>query len=195
MALGAQIKQLREARGWTLQHLSDVSGVEVGTIHALEARDSARSKFAAPLAAALEVSLEALVGHPPAYSRDAHPTTRLQAQESSHPQLTILPVIPWEDLMRARLPTRFEVLMPDDSMAPRLRLGQPITFSASEIPRPGDGVLVADGSGACYVRIYRQRTVDSWEAHALNEAFAPMDSQRDQLRVLAVLVGVPARWG
>ena len=195
MALGDNIKTLREARHWTLQQLADASGVEVGTIHALEARGSTRSKYAAALAAALDVPLETLVGHTPPYPRGSPHGSAPQAHEMSPPWLTIPPAIPWEDLMKLPLPDRFEVLMPDDSMSPRLRSGQPITFSSVERPRPGDGVLVADKAGVCYVRIFRQRTSDTWEAHAHNQAFAPLDSQRDGLVVLAVLVGVPARWG
>lgn len=38
MALGQNIKFLRQARGWTLEDLSSQSGVDVGTISALEVR-------------------------------------------------------------------------------------------------------------------------------------------------------------
>ncbi|WP_427183556.1 helix-turn-helix domain-containing protein [Bordetella bronchialis] len=61
MALGKKIRALREGRGWTLEQLSDASGVEVGTISALEVRDSQRTKFAGALAAALGVALDDLV--------------------------------------------------------------------------------------------------------------------------------------
>lgn len=60
MALGKQIKKQRTARGWTLEHLSDASGVDVGTISALEVRDSARSKYASAIAAAFGLAVEQL---------------------------------------------------------------------------------------------------------------------------------------
>ncbi len=53
MGLGKNVKTLRERRNWTLQQLSEASGVEVGTISALENRTSRKSDFAAPLARAL----------------------------------------------------------------------------------------------------------------------------------------------
>lgn len=61
MALGKNIRLLREQRGYTLERLSELSGVDVGTISALEIRDSARSKYAPAIARALNVSLEELM--------------------------------------------------------------------------------------------------------------------------------------
>ena len=60
MAIGAQIRRHRIAQGLTLPELSAASGVEVGTISALELRDSARSKYFSPLAKALGFSIEEL---------------------------------------------------------------------------------------------------------------------------------------
>jgi helix-turn-helix motif:peptidase S24, S26A and S26B len=62
MALGQNIRRQRKMRGWTLEQLAAHSGVDVGTISALENRDSERSKYAAPIAQALGVSLESLSG-------------------------------------------------------------------------------------------------------------------------------------
>lgn len=61
MALGARIRALRLQRGWTLERLAAESDVDVGTISALENRDSSRSKFAPALARALGVPLEELL--------------------------------------------------------------------------------------------------------------------------------------
>jgi len=61
MALGKTVKALRDARGWTLKELSKRSGVPVGTIGALEVRDSVRSEYAAKLAQGFGVSLEELL--------------------------------------------------------------------------------------------------------------------------------------
>ena len=58
MALGKNIKFLRESRGWTFSQLSEASGVDIGTINALEKRDSKRSEYATQLCNALGVSVE-----------------------------------------------------------------------------------------------------------------------------------------
>lgn len=60
MALGKNIKRERELRGWTLEELSDRSGVAVGTIGALEVRDSKRSQYAAQICKALGFTVEQL---------------------------------------------------------------------------------------------------------------------------------------
>lgn len=60
MALGTRIRFYREKAGLTLEQLSERSGVEVGTISALENRDSSRSKFATPIARGLGMSVEML---------------------------------------------------------------------------------------------------------------------------------------
>lgn len=70
MALGQNIKRLREAQGLTQDELAVKAGGKVtqGIIAALEKRDSKASQYAANIAAALGVSVDALLtgeGQPP----------------------------------------------------------------------------------------------------------------------------------
>lgn len=66
MAIGLRIKQLRVERGWTLEDLSRRSGVDVGTINALERRNSRRSTYFVALAKAFGLSFQELAdGVPP----------------------------------------------------------------------------------------------------------------------------------
>lgn len=60
MATGKQIRHYRLKLGWTLDQLTEASGVEVGTISALEQRDSSRSKFFKDIAKAYGLTLEQL---------------------------------------------------------------------------------------------------------------------------------------
>lgn len=60
MALGKQIQTYRKRAGWTLEQLAEKSGVEVGTISALEQRDSERSKYTGALARAFGLTTEQL---------------------------------------------------------------------------------------------------------------------------------------
>lgn len=59
--LGDKIRRLRKAKGWTLDHLSTLSGVDLKAISALEKRGSKRSQFTVPLANALGVPVEELL--------------------------------------------------------------------------------------------------------------------------------------
>jgi len=75
MALGKRIRYLRDRLGWTLEQLAERSGVDVGTISALEVRDSARSKYARQIAAGLGVSLDELFSEQPQDVLKSIPTT------------------------------------------------------------------------------------------------------------------------
>lgn len=129
-----------------------------------------------------------------------HPTGGV-AQAMSLKAETVEQICPlaWEAIVsmseRRELPPLFSVALPDDSMASRAKAGSVIVFDSREVARPGDGVLVRDREGNLYFRIFRQRRQGSWEAHALNEDYQPMESERDGLEVLAVLTAVQARWG
>lgn len=61
MAFGAAVRKAREARNLRPSELADRAGVDLATLSAIESRDSVRSKYAAPLAAALGASLEDLL--------------------------------------------------------------------------------------------------------------------------------------
>ncbi len=73
MALGKQIKHYREKLGWKLEQLSHESGVEIGTISALENRDSSRSKFGAPIAKAFGLTVEQLIDESTSYEVGKEP--------------------------------------------------------------------------------------------------------------------------
>jgi transcriptional regulator with XRE-family HTH domain len=60
MATGKQIKHYREKLGWTLAVLSEVAQVDIGTISALENRDSKKSEFFPALAKAMGLTIEQL---------------------------------------------------------------------------------------------------------------------------------------
>lgn len=60
MGLGKQIRKYRERAGWTLEQLSANSEVDIGTISALEQRDSKRSQYTPQLAAAFGLTVEQL---------------------------------------------------------------------------------------------------------------------------------------
>jgi DNA-binding XRE family transcriptional regulator len=60
MALGKQIRHYREKAGLRLEDLEQASGVDAGTINALENRDSVRSKYTGKIASAFGLTVEQL---------------------------------------------------------------------------------------------------------------------------------------
>lgn len=61
MALGKNVKRLREAKGINQTTLAKMAGLSIGSLSALENRDSVRSEFAPQLARALGVPVEELI--------------------------------------------------------------------------------------------------------------------------------------
>lgn len=101
--------------------------------------------------------------------------------------------IAWEALMTTPLDSEFQTDVPDASMAPELPAGARILLITGVEPEPGDFVLVTDRVGNHYLREYRQLRPGSWQAHAINPAYLPLDSAKDGLTVIAVFDGVRGR--
>jgi len=71
MGIGKNIRYHRDTRlGWTLEQLSVASGVDVGTISALELRDSKRSMYFAPIAKAMGLTIDQLQADPTDWTRN-----------------------------------------------------------------------------------------------------------------------------
>ena len=89
----------------------------------------------------------------------------------------------------------FCVEAPDDSMAPVIKRGARVDLDRSLDPRTDDVVLLKDGGGVWYLRTYQQGAMKRWGAKAENSLFLSMESERDQLEVIAVLTAVHGRRG
>lgn len=61
MTLGSQVQKYRKGAGLSFPQLTELSGVETGTINALEKRNSKRSEHGPALAKALGLTLEELL--------------------------------------------------------------------------------------------------------------------------------------
>ena len=93
--------------------------------------------------------------------------------------------------MARELPPAFELEVRDDSMAPLVMPGQVARFKTGRAVTPGKRVLVKDKDGNVYIREYRLKRGDHWQAVALNDKhYLPLDSVEDGLEVLAVMTGV-----
>lgn len=124
------------------------------------------------------------------------PTTQKEvAHALSHLTVEDAPHVEWGEQMTGDdLPPVFWATLPDDSMAPRATAGKKMCFDRGMVPRPGDGVLVVDRAGGVAFRLYRSAGAGRWTAAAMNPAYEPLDSERDGLRVLAVLKAEEGRW-
>lgn len=115
------------------------------------------------------------------------------AQVLSYPPHEHPPLIEWRTIVETKtaLPTRFRREVPDDALwspteggTPR---GTPVVFvTTAAAPPPGVGVLVEDGDGQRYVRVYRQGPAGAWIAAARNANYLTLESEKHGLRLLAV---------
>lgn len=180
----------RTRAGLSQTSLAKKAGVSAGAIGNYEAGAREMPRDVLSLASALGVRPEWLTTGKGPMNRElptsaAHPLSLADISLSS-------PVIEWGALGMKTLPKAFKVAAPDDSMAPRLKAGQIAEFEVGLELRPGDGVLVRDSEGEPCIRRCR-RARGSWEAYAEdgdNHLPFPFDAEQ----VLAVLVGVHARW-
>ena len=62
---GKRIRQLREVRGWSQEHLASICGLSARTVQRLEAEGNASLESRMAVAAALEVAAEDLLPIPP----------------------------------------------------------------------------------------------------------------------------------
>lgn len=95
--------------------------------------------------------------------------------------------------MTRPLEAEFQTNVPDASMAPDVPRDAVAIFITGVEPEAGDFVLLTDRSGHHYLREYKLLRPGHWQAHALNSAYLPLDSEQDGLKVLAVFDGVRGR--
>ena len=105
------------------------------------------------------------------------------------------PTIDWGDREMIKKHSQFCMVVPDDSMAPILRTGIIVEFDSEPVKRDevrnGETVLVEDASGDWYIRTYVKATPKRWQA--VPQRGVPLESDRDGLVVLAVLIGTSGR--
>ena len=198
--LGGRLRLARSKRGMNQEDLAAASNMKQGDISKIENGKISQTTGIARIAHAVRVPplwLELGQGDEPDWE---NPTTWSSgvAQFMSQLRPQTVPSITREQLMsefRDSPPEVFRLAAFDEAMAPRVKPGAVLTFSTSEEPRPGDGVLIRDASGAVHFREYLMGRPGVWVAHAENRLYQPMESDRDGLEVIAVLLSVDARWG
>lgn len=119
MALGSRIRHYREKSKLTLEQLSERSGVDVGTISALENRDSSRSKYATAIAQGLGMTVEMLEAEDQDYAPSA------AAPKAPAPAAAPIGVPAEGDVVPYGY-VRLQHLSPTPSMGPGRGLSEPV---------------------------------------------------------------------
>lgn len=204
MALGARIRYYREKAGLTLDALSDRSGVDIGTISALENRDSSRSKYATAIAQGLGLSLEKLEDETRDYDLSASPSLDASTSaEQTNPDAVRVPVLanagsmgPGEalmdgdvivgDLLLSQNWVRKEVRPSSigalrfihaygDSMAPTFQDGDVLLVDTGTREAAIDGVYVLEAHERIFIKRVRQRLDGQFEVSSDNPTVKTLD--------------------
>lgn len=197
VTMGARLRFARKRRGMTQDQLAAAANIGQPMVSKLEIGTSSETAAIARLASALGVRADWIErGTLPDPDWDATPNggngqkTNLAAAEG-------IPTTTWEQIAmsgRDKLPPVFRVQIVDSAMSPRVAPGAWVIFDTRPSPKPGDGVLLRDRTGAISFRYFRAGRPGCWEAHAEHVGYAPLESERDGLEVLAVLTAVEGRW-
>ncbi len=84
-----------------------------------------------------------------------HPLFKGVAHAMQLDAFTVPPITTWEDLMKLNdIPPTFRVAVPDDALAPKIARGTEVIMAATGTARPGQVILVQDGSGGRHLRRY-----------------------------------------
>lgn len=182
---GQRMFDSRKARKLTQKQVCARIGIGQSTLAELE-REAQSSGFTAMFA-----KLYAVDAHWLATGEIPMTVNEGQAHLMSYTRFDDPPVLGWEAIvnMKIKLPQRFVVLVQDDALAPLTPRGVRLIFDTDAAPSPGVGVLIEDAHGNRCIRRYVQAGGDRWIAAASNPAYAPLDSVKDELRVVAVASG------
>lgn len=215
MAIGARIKHYRNKAGLTLEQLAERSGVELGTISALENRDSSRSKYASALAAALGLTVEQLEDETTEYSPSApaeipRDANFAPASLGAHrvPLISYVQAGLWTAVTDPYPPGEaadwlltdlalsggaFALEIVGNSMLPDFRPGDRVIIDPAIAPRPGDFVVAKNGDEEATFKKYRPRGVSErgdlvFELLPLNDDYPTLRSDTSPIRIIGVMV-------
>lgn len=99
----------------------------------------------------------------------------------------------WEEIKVNGVPEKFTLVLRDGALGddfPRGAVGYFERFQPGVMePMEGKGVLFRDKSGGLFVRLYEVQRDSQWRAVAAVKGYAPMESKKDGLTLLAVMLG------
>ena len=166
MAIGKQLRYYRTKLGYTLQQVSEGTGVEVGTLSAIENRNSTRSNFVGLISRFFDLTVEQFtdeendwieikkqqesansdVDAPFPVSRATHtPVVGVVfGGDNEYASIDDYPVGEGSEFIESRSPDKkaYGLRVRGDSMWPRIKSGEFVLVEPSIEARPGDDVVV-----------------------------------------------------
>lgn len=213
------MREWRTFYGWTLEDLAGRSGVERGTIGAMEIRDSKRSESGPALAKAFGISFEELLDDavPPSdrlnNTRSGASDNRLTSTGyvSSDTTFFRAPVVEWARLGAELLKEAKDlqgsewaafvpnttpsdlcklVKVADDSLAPRISRGDMVAIDPSNLKPARDQVVLLRAKSDGTFLLRRFRPLAGDAFEVYGASGTVLDSERHGLEVVGVACGI-----
>lgn len=205
--IGKHIADARRARGWSQGDLAMKARVSQGTIGHLESGRNESSKKLPQIAAALGMTVEALLKGDVAGSGFAG----LKPAAIGHRQIPLISSVQAGQMTEALEPfptgSAFEYLLTDlplseyafaleiegQSMEPDFKEGDRIIVDPALQPQPGDFVVAKNGREEATFKKYRPRGIgqggrEVFELVPLNDDYPTINSEHEPARIIGVMV-------
>lgn len=211
MALGANVRKLREAAGLTQTQLADAAGMEQQALAAIEKRDSKSSSFLPNLAKALNVSTNELLGVQESGSPFGKSYGNVFPAPTSSARVPLISFVQagvWTGIVDDFEPgaandylltdlelsrSAFALEIKGDSMLPEFRPGDRVIIDPEVSPSPGDFVVAKNSEDEATFKKYRPRSIDAagnivFELVPLNEDYPSMRSDIVSIRIVGTMI-------
>lgn len=189
--IGARIKGLREAKGWTQDDLAEHAGMnrvtiakyEIGTI---EPKSNSLSK----LAKAFGISADLLLGEKPNGDAQAVRVPVLGTIPAGVPIEAIEDILDWEEIPASMAnggKEYFALQIHGDSMTPTYQDGDVVIIRRQDTCESGqDCAVIVNGSDSTFKRV--RRSLDGIVLQPLNSAYTPLVYTNAQIEALPVRI-------
>jgi SOS-response transcriptional repressor LexA len=201
--IGARIRERRTRLGWTIQKLATISGLDQSFVSRLErGKTSYTAESLLKIAGAFAVDIPTLYGSQ---------KSNIEPAPSDWRRIPVLDYVQagrWtpvsmhssefemREFVTAAIehsPSTFALRIRGDSMEPLFREGDIVLIDPTIQPRPGDFVVATEESGEATFKKYRAAGLNAegasvFELIPLNENYAPLRSDRQQIQVVGTMV-------
>jgi phage repressor protein C with HTH and peptisase S24 domain len=209
--VGANIKRLRKAKGWTLEQLGERmgTGIDTGSLSRLERGEQGYSTITLEMAArALGVRPALLLEQPRAnYDVDDPPEGRGSLNDS----IMRIPVVGtaqlgddgfWAELefpvghgegyvqYFSTDPNAYALRVKGDSQRPRIKPGEFVVVEPNTSVSPGDEVVVKVKDGRRMVKILQSRRNGQLELYSVNDLHRPITLDEEQVEDVHYVAGI-----
>jgi len=206
MAIGRRIRYYREKLDWTLEDISSRSGVEVGTISAIENRDSDRSKYFGDIAKAFGLTIEQLSDVEKDWLSESNVepapdiimskllpiSGEIQGGDNGYLDIQQFPAGYAEGCVAhpVRNPNCYALRVRGDSMHPRIKHREIIVIDPDHDLKEGDEVVVHLHDGRQMVKIFLYKREGEISLGSVNDKHPVINVKQSDIKMMHFVAAI-----